>query len=248
MRRLGLLAAALRAGGVRVGVGELLAAHRALAAVDPASRRDAYNALRTVLCSRHDDLEVFDAAFVEVFGEPSPTDERAAGLPGDARRWPGSRCRKPPSPPSAGTPAAAPTELDADAAPVAWSSVELLREKDFAEYTRRRARAGRARLIARLAARGPRRPSRRTRPAHRRGPRPGRRAPRPAPHDARVAALRRRARRAALARAHRPPAAARARLRRVRARWSRTRGCSCSTSRRRSRPAAGSRRSRSARA
>ena len=70
MRRLGLLAASLRAGGVRVGVGELLAAHRALAAVDPFSRRDAYNALRTVLCSRKDDLEVFDAAFVEAFGEP----------------------------------------------------------------------------------------------------------------------------------------------------------------------------------
>ena len=37
--RLTLFAASLRAGGVRVGVGELLAAHRALAAVDPALAR-----------------------------------------------------------------------------------------------------------------------------------------------------------------------------------------------------------------
>ena len=62
------LSAAVRAGGVRVGVGELLAAHRAL----QRDRRlatgvETYLALRAVLCSRQEDLEPFDAAFVEVF-------------------------------------------------------------------------------------------------------------------------------------------------------------------------------------
>jgi len=50
--RLGLLCAACRAGGVRVGVGELLAAHRALRAIDASDRRESYLALRAVLCSR----------------------------------------------------------------------------------------------------------------------------------------------------------------------------------------------------
>jgi uncharacterized protein with von Willebrand factor type A (vWA) domain len=68
MRRLVLLAASLRAGGVRVGVGELLAAHRALAAVDPRSRRGMYSTLRRTLCSRESDHEVFDAAFTTAFG------------------------------------------------------------------------------------------------------------------------------------------------------------------------------------
>ena len=47
--RLALLAASMRAGGVRVGVGELIAAHRALSAVDPSDRDAAYFALRTTL-------------------------------------------------------------------------------------------------------------------------------------------------------------------------------------------------------
>ncbi|HEY6780962.1 MAG TPA: VWA domain-containing protein [Thermoleophilaceae bacterium] len=66
--RLTLLVASLRAGGVRIGIEELLAAHRALGAVDVTDPRLAYRALRPVLCSRHDDLAVFDAAFEEWFG------------------------------------------------------------------------------------------------------------------------------------------------------------------------------------
>ena len=50
--RLVLLAASMRAGGARVGVDELLGAHRALAAVDPGDRDQAYFALRAALCSR----------------------------------------------------------------------------------------------------------------------------------------------------------------------------------------------------
>ena len=55
--------------------------------------------------------------------------------------------------------------------PSAWSDVELLRDKDFAEYSdaeRRRAR----RLMRSLAGAVPTRPTRRTRPARRRGAAP----------------------------------------------------------------------------
>jgi uncharacterized protein with von Willebrand factor type A (vWA) domain len=52
--------------------------------------------------------------------------------------------------------------------PAAWSDVELLHEKDFAEYSEQERHAARA-IMRRLAAAGPQRPSRRTRPAHRRG-------------------------------------------------------------------------------
>ena len=52
---LAALTAALRAQGSRVGVGELLAAHRALAMIDSGSREDARLALRAVLCSNRVD-------------------------------------------------------------------------------------------------------------------------------------------------------------------------------------------------
>ena len=65
--RLSDLAAVMRAGGSRVGVGELLAAHRALAAVDPSSRTDAFYALRAALCSTRAELDRFADAFALVF-------------------------------------------------------------------------------------------------------------------------------------------------------------------------------------
>src|SRR4051794_25146206 len=168
MRRLGLLAASLRAGGVRVGVGELLAAHRALVAVDPSSRPDAYNALRTVLCSRKEDLEVFDAAFVEAFGEPYREEVPPTEMPDDMDMSRLVLPRTPPVPPE-GPPNKEPGDLDP--MPSAWSDIELLRHKDFADYSAAELEQAR-RLIARLAMRTPLRPSRRTRPASRRGPRP----------------------------------------------------------------------------
>ncbi len=88
-----------------------------------------------MLCSRQIDLEVFDAAFVECFGEPVPEDpphDRAAGghgagppgpapHPAGAARGTGRTARR-------GRP-------DPDPRPVAWSDIELLRHKDFADYT-----------------------------------------------------------------------------------------------------------------
>ena len=161
--RLGMLAAAMRARGARVGVGELLAAHRALAAVDPSSRGDAYFALRATLCSRRADLEAFDAAWEAVFGLPSE-------LPVPLDFADAMKLALPQIPsPDAGSPG---KEVEAPFGerplPAAASEVELLHDLDFADYSDAE-RAIARRLIARIAARGPMRRSRRTRPSRRRG-------------------------------------------------------------------------------
>jgi uncharacterized protein len=162
--QLSALAASLRAEGGRVGMGELLTAHRALAAVDCTSREDARSALRAVLCSERGDLARFERAFLSVFGDArvplgtTPFDE-LDGIPREAL-------------PHAGIPATAPPAADAEsdptAVPAAWSDVELLRHKDFASYSDLEMAAARE-LIARLARRAPTRLSRRTRPSRRRG-------------------------------------------------------------------------------
>jgi uncharacterized protein with von Willebrand factor type A (vWA) domain len=158
------LAAVLRAQGTRVGVGELLNAHRALAQVDCTSRDDARLALRAVLCSTHADLERFELAFLAVFGDglppgrDNPLDELGA-IQREAL-------------PRAGIPGSQPPSLagedDPIAVPSAWSDVELLRTKDFAHYSDVEMAQARE-LIARLARRGPTRQSRRLQPARRRG-------------------------------------------------------------------------------
>jgi uncharacterized protein with von Willebrand factor type A (vWA) domain len=159
--RLALLAASMRAAGARVGVDELLGAHRALAAVDPADRSAAYFALRATLCSRHDDFAAFDAAFAELFA-PAPL--AAPELPEELA--PAALALPRVAVPSEEI--AVPVEGEADVLPSAWSDTELLREKDFADYTDAERRLAR-RVMARLAAAGPARPTRRTRPARRRG-------------------------------------------------------------------------------
>jgi uncharacterized protein with von Willebrand factor type A (vWA) domain len=160
---LGSLAAMLRAQGSRVGVGELLGAHRALTVVDASSREDSRLALRAVMCSDRADLERFDLAFAAVFGsgEVTPARDPFAELGAVARA----------ALPRAAIPGAARPKPqvadDASAVPAAWSDVEMLREKDFAQYTEAEMAIARE-LIARLARRGPTRLSRRTRPVRRR--------------------------------------------------------------------------------
>jgi uncharacterized protein with von Willebrand factor type A (vWA) domain len=160
--RLVLLAASMRAAGARVGVDELLAAHRALAAVDASDRDAAYFALRATLCSRRTDLEAFDAAFAELFALPrAPRPEPPAALDEVASLVL----------PRVAVPGAKAPQLsaaDIEVVPAAWSNVELLHEKDFAEYTDGERLAARA-IMRRLASVGPQRASRRTRPARRRG-------------------------------------------------------------------------------
>jgi uncharacterized protein with von Willebrand factor type A (vWA) domain len=160
--RLQELAAALRGLGVRVGVGELLAAHRALAAVDAGSREEAFYALRATLCSSRADHEAFALAFAAVFGtHERPPAQDPFGALGAIEREALPRV-------------AIPAEKDEtalveiDAVPAAWSEEELLREKDFAAYTDAE-RAAARQLLARLALRGPKRLSRRTRASLRQG-------------------------------------------------------------------------------
>jgi uncharacterized protein len=158
--RVSALAAVMRSGGARVGVGELLAAHRALAAVDASDRMDAYFALRTTLCSTRAELLLFAQAFAAVFAA-APQEDPLAAL-GEIEKAALPRTGVP-------QPSAAGLEPDPDADPVpaAYSDEELLREKDFASYTDVE-RAQARRLLARIAARAPQRLSRRTRPTRRR--------------------------------------------------------------------------------
>ena len=154
------LAAAMRAAGARVGVGELLAAHKALAAVDATDRLEAFLALRTTLCSSRAELALFTEAFNTVFaGEAIENPLAALGEIEKAAL------------PRVGVPQTGPVELepdpDAEPVPAAYSDEELLREKDFASYTDTE-RALARRLLARIAARSPQRLSRRTRPTRRR--------------------------------------------------------------------------------
>jgi uncharacterized protein len=165
--RLALLVASMRAGGARVGVDELLTAHRVLRAVDAADRDRAYLALRAALCSRRDDLVVFEAAFAATFGRrPEDDEERDRPEVLDDLREAAS-----PALPRLGIPAAQRpevVEVEPDPVPAAWSDVELLHDKDFSECTDAERLVAR-RIMLRLARHGPQRPSRRTRPARRRG-------------------------------------------------------------------------------
>jgi uncharacterized protein len=166
--RLSELTTELRARGVRVGTGELLAAHRALAAVDPGSWSEARAALRATLCAGRADLAAFDDAFAAWLGQRTP--DRSEPLIDPVATAVLPRVAMP----STGRSALVPDE-ETEVKPAAWSEVELLRDKDFADYTE--AERALARLImAGIARRGPKRQSRRTRPSRRRSHRPDPRA------------------------------------------------------------------------
>jgi uncharacterized protein with von Willebrand factor type A (vWA) domain len=166
LQRLATLAALLRAGGVRVGTGELETATRALRAIDASSREDSYLALRAVLCSKRTDQPVFDGAFAAVFGDPG-----AQGSKGMPDMPPGVELALPrvatPPPPGAQPNKVAPPEVR----PAAWSAIETLAEKDFAHYTDEE-RAQARRIIMHLARHMPMREARRTKATRRRGVRP----------------------------------------------------------------------------
>ena len=165
--RLAELAAQLRARGVRVGVGELMSAHRALAAVDAVKRTDAYLALRATLCAGRADLAPFDQAFAACFGAPGAAVESSAPPIDPAAASALPRLAVPGLESPGGLPGDEPPVVHA----AAWIELELLRERDFADYTAAE-RAIARRLMARLAVRGPTRPSRRTRAGRRRSHRP----------------------------------------------------------------------------
>jgi uncharacterized protein with von Willebrand factor type A (vWA) domain len=154
------LATRMRAGGSRVGVGEVLAAHRALGAVPPSAAREA---LRVTLCASRKDLAAFDAAWAELLALGAPDDALLADLLETARE-----ALPRVAVPASGAAALGEAEPEGEPLPAAWSEEELLLHKDFAQYTAAERAAARA-LLARLARRGPQRRSRRLGASRRRG-------------------------------------------------------------------------------
>lgn len=155
------LARELRGRGVPAGVGPLLGAHRALAAVDASMPRSAYLALRAALCASRHELLAFDEAYAACFSSPgTPAPGRPPGM--DSAMSAGL--------PRFGVPGSSPEAIGEQPAvrPAAWSELELLRHRDFALFDERERQ--RARLVLeRLARRGPTAIGRRTRPSRRRG-------------------------------------------------------------------------------
>ncbi len=143
----------LREVGLEVGPGRTIDALRALDAVDLTRQEDVYFALRQTLVSRHDELDLFDRAFLAWFlrapvlppaRDPSLVQPSARAVAVAADRLRGSGEEEPDG---------EPIELGA-------SAHELLREKDFAEMTADEFRRLR-RLMQRIARTRPRRTSRR---------------------------------------------------------------------------------------
>jgi uncharacterized protein with von Willebrand factor type A (vWA) domain len=145
----------LREVGIEVGPGRVVDAVHGLGAVDLTRQEDVYFALRQTLVSRHDELELFDRAFVAWFlrGPIAPlvrekqrrklADRNEATLGSDVGGDDAEVVGEP-------------VELGA-------STHELLREKDFAEMTAEEFERAR-RLLLVIARSRPRRTSRRLTP------------------------------------------------------------------------------------
>lgn len=159
--QLSALARELRNQGVTVGVDALLDAHRALGAVCAEDRTDARLALRATMCSQRTDLEAFDRAFATIFGPDVPRDHPLSEL-GDVARSALPHAGVPPGP--GREPRRA---LDPRPVPAAFSDVETLHTKDFAQLSDAELASAHA-VMALLARRGPQRRSRRTRASRRR--------------------------------------------------------------------------------
>jgi uncharacterized protein with von Willebrand factor type A (vWA) domain len=169
----------LRAAGVRGGVDGLIAAHRALAEVEP-TRTETEAALRCVLCRSPRDRPLFDAAFEAVFGPPPPDPGETPLKPEDLES-PEAEARDEEPEDSAtlsrgaadveaGGADDAEVEQPSELSPQRWSGLEVLREKDFRAYTPADRVIARE-ALRRLAAALPRRRSSRLRPVRGRGER-----------------------------------------------------------------------------
>jgi uncharacterized protein with von Willebrand factor type A (vWA) domain len=148
----------LREAGLEVGPGRLTDALRALDNVDLSRQEDVYFSLRQTLVSRHDELALFDRAFMAWFlRAPVLPPARVANDPQAVQRATDLLVDR--SDPDGEDGEGDPLELGA-------SGHELLKEKDFADMTPDEFRRVR-RLMAMLAERRPRRASRRRTPSAR---------------------------------------------------------------------------------
>ena len=150
-------AAELRAAGLAVGSGDVLAYCRAMAVLDLADLADLYWAGRTTLVRRHADITGYDQAFQRYFrGGPVPSGlPQLAAAPDASAR--GALTVPAAEPGSRGEPA--------DQALLGWmaSDAEALRHKSFAACTPGELAALR-RIMARIRLTPPRRRTRRTEP------------------------------------------------------------------------------------
>jgi uncharacterized protein with von Willebrand factor type A (vWA) domain len=162
LRRLVQFADLLRARGVRIGPHRIEDALRALGVVGIRSREDAYWAMRCTLTSDHHEVEVFDLAFDDFWGDGmGQRDDPAAG--GHLTAVPATSVAP------AGSSATQAAGANGDdrreqGGGTEWSALERLRRLDFKEYETddfERAR----RLMQRVARVSPLRRSRRLRPA-----------------------------------------------------------------------------------
>ena len=146
----------LREVGIEVGPGRVVDAMRGLGTVDLTRQEDVYFTLRQTLVSRHDELELFDRAFVAWFlrGPVAPLDRQK-----DHRRFASKLVRDTlESSRDRGD-----VEVAGDPVELGASEHELIRAKDFAEMTPEEFERVRQLMLAIAKAR-PRRTSRRRAP------------------------------------------------------------------------------------
>ena len=160
--RLGALCELLRARGVRVGTGELLAAHRALQVLpDPGDATLARLALRSTLCSSREHLEAFDDAWLQ-WQHGAEVGLDGATVPPELDEAIRSLLPRTLVPSAA----SAPDLEESEPVAAAWSDAEILLDRDFASYDERD-RAAALALLRRSATRGPQRRTRRVVPSRR---------------------------------------------------------------------------------
>jgi uncharacterized protein len=157
----------LRTDGLEVGPARLQDAIVALTAVDPLAREDVYWALRCTLCSHHDHLELFDAAFDPFWrglrSDPDPRPEpklQLASEEGGQREMEGGEREE-----DLGESDDEPDAGEDFQAGLSASSAERLLTLDFRQYSQQELRDVR-RVIDRIAKALPRRRSLRLEPAN----------------------------------------------------------------------------------
>jgi uncharacterized protein with von Willebrand factor type A (vWA) domain len=155
----------LRRAGLRVGPDRIVEFARALEELDASRREDVYWAGRVTLCSRREDLDLYDRAFRVFWGGERRT--RGAAQPKARLTVDYSRSVQPPKR------AVKADEAGEEAVQLRYSPVEVLRGKDFANYTPGEF-AELHRLLADLRLSGALRRSRRLEPARRGLPDPRR--------------------------------------------------------------------------
>lgn len=117
----------LRRSGIRTGSDRTQEFVRALEVVGLESRREVYWAGCVVFCSRHEDLEIYDAAFQAFWDELE-----SEVLPPQPKKEQSSPELDSVMPPKEQVEA---DESGEEAVKMRYSPIEILREKDFSEYT-----------------------------------------------------------------------------------------------------------------